>query len=222
MTARARKPSSPGMYPSDRAFLADDAAGSARAESGPVGHATIVVEGRDQHGARSGCDRRTVARTPHPRPIRGACGEPVPSRQEPASTSTTRPTAPIGAPGCGETLFSSETKFESGTGWPSFTEPATAAAVELRSDSSHGMVRTEVRVPELRRAPRATSSPTAPVPAASATASTRSASTSSPPRDPDSLPRPHPRPRSCGSGSHADQTCTNPGVVGHRRSPTSG
>ncbi len=47
--------------------------------------------------------------------------------------------------GCGADLFSSDTKFESGTGWPSFTEPATAAAVELIEDRSHGMVRTEVR-----------------------------------------------------------------------------
>ena len=45
---------------------------------------------------------------------------------------------------CGAELFSSDTKFDSGTGWPSFTEPATAAAVELVDDSSHGMVRTEV------------------------------------------------------------------------------
>jgi len=45
---------------------------------------------------------------------------------------------------CGAELFSSDTKFESGTGWPSFTEPAIADAVELRRDSSHGMVRTEV------------------------------------------------------------------------------
>jgi len=45
---------------------------------------------------------------------------------------------------CGNELFSSGTKFDSGTGWPSFYEPATAEAVELRSDSSHGMVRTEV------------------------------------------------------------------------------
>jgi peptide-methionine (R)-S-oxide reductase len=45
---------------------------------------------------------------------------------------------------CGADLFSSDTKFESGTGWPSFSEPAVADAVELRSDSSHGMVRTEV------------------------------------------------------------------------------
>ena len=45
---------------------------------------------------------------------------------------------------CGAELFTSDTKFESGTGWPSFTEPAVADAVELRRDSSHGMVRTEV------------------------------------------------------------------------------
>jgi peptide-methionine (R)-S-oxide reductase len=47
--------------------------------------------------------------------------------------------------GCGAALFSADTKFESGTGWPSFYEPATAEAVELDTDSSHGMVRSEVR-----------------------------------------------------------------------------
>jgi len=46
--------------------------------------------------------------------------------------------------GCGAVLFDSSTKFDSGSGWPSFTEPAVADAVELRSDKSHGMVRTEV------------------------------------------------------------------------------
>ncbi len=45
---------------------------------------------------------------------------------------------------CGAALFMSGTKFESGTGWPSFTEPAVAEAVELIKDRSHGMVRTEV------------------------------------------------------------------------------
>ena len=46
---------------------------------------------------------------------------------------------------CGHELFSSQAKFESGTGWPSFTEPTVAENVELLSDTSHGMVRTEVR-----------------------------------------------------------------------------
>ena len=46
--------------------------------------------------------------------------------------------------GCGAKLFDSDTKFDSGTGWPSFTEPMVEDAVELREDRSHGMVRTEV------------------------------------------------------------------------------
>jgi peptide-methionine (R)-S-oxide reductase len=45
---------------------------------------------------------------------------------------------------CGTELFSSDTKFDSGTGWPSFTEPANLEHVELREDNSLLMKRTEV------------------------------------------------------------------------------
>ena len=45
---------------------------------------------------------------------------------------------------CGESLFSSETKFESGTGWPSFFKPIDSKNVEEESDTSYGMMRTQV------------------------------------------------------------------------------
>lgn len=46
--------------------------------------------------------------------------------------------------GCGQELFGSETKFDSGTGWPSFYEPIKAGAVATHTDKTYGMVRTEV------------------------------------------------------------------------------
>jgi len=47
--------------------------------------------------------------------------------------------------GCGEVLFESDAKYDSGCGWPSFTAPSEGEAVTEHKDVSHGMVRTEVR-----------------------------------------------------------------------------
>lgn len=46
--------------------------------------------------------------------------------------------------GCGAELFTSETKFDSGTGWPSFFEPVAEGRIVEQQDSSHGMIRTEI------------------------------------------------------------------------------
>jgi peptide-methionine (R)-S-oxide reductase len=46
---------------------------------------------------------------------------------------------------CGQELFTSETKFDSGTGWPSFTDPVNLRHITLLCDDSGGMERTEVR-----------------------------------------------------------------------------
>ena len=46
--------------------------------------------------------------------------------------------------GCGAELFRSDAKYDSGSGWPSFVEPSEVAAVETRTDTSHGMIREEV------------------------------------------------------------------------------
>ena len=45
---------------------------------------------------------------------------------------------------CGNELFSSDAKFDSGTGWPSFREPVDEQGVRVETDTSHGMVRSEV------------------------------------------------------------------------------
>ena len=46
---------------------------------------------------------------------------------------------------CGNELYSSETKYDSGSGWPSFYDPITAEAVDFEKDKSFGMIRTEVK-----------------------------------------------------------------------------
>jgi peptide-methionine (R)-S-oxide reductase len=46
--------------------------------------------------------------------------------------------------GCGQTLFESDAKFDSGCGWPAFSAPASGGAIDEERDVSHGMIRTEV------------------------------------------------------------------------------
>lgn len=46
--------------------------------------------------------------------------------------------------GCGMELFESDTKYDSGSGWPSFWQPIAAGRIEEKLDTSHGMVRTEI------------------------------------------------------------------------------
>ena len=50
--------------------------------------------------------------------------------------------------GCGTELFTSDAKYDSGCGWPAFSEPAQAGAIDEETDTSYGMVRTEVMCAE--------------------------------------------------------------------------
>jgi peptide-methionine (R)-S-oxide reductase len=91
--------------------------------------------------------------------------------------------------GCRAPLFSSGSKYHSGSGWPSFTEPMDDATVDLVPDLSHGMVRTEIRCGRAA-VTSGTSSTTGRVTAAvSGTASTRARWTSTAARPEPSLTR---------------------------------
>ena len=59
--------------------------------------------------------------------------------------NNTKDTGTFTCAGCGEPLFDSGDKYDSGSGWPSFDRPSAEKAVKTESDVSHGMVRTEVR-----------------------------------------------------------------------------
>ncbi len=73
------------------------------------------------------------------------CARAAPSAPSPASFGTITTRAPIAARPAAPLLFDSGTKFDSGSGWPSFTGPAAKDHVTLHDDVGHGMVRTEVR-----------------------------------------------------------------------------
>ena len=61
------------------------------------------------------------------------------------TTTTTRAIRCTGATPCGTPLFESGTKFDAGCGWPSYWQPINSEVVERVVDTSHGMVRVEVR-----------------------------------------------------------------------------
>lgn len=105
-------------------------------------------------GARTG---RLVAMTEHPLPTDDELRQRLSPEQYEVTQKGGTERAFTGAyyntkdPGtyrcivCDTELFRSDTKYDSGSGWPSFTEPMAADRVRLLTDSSHGMVRTEVR-----------------------------------------------------------------------------
>ena len=86
---------------------------------------------------------RSGASSSRPRSTRSCAGR-APRRPSRGDYVFNKQTGDYRCAGCGAVLFGSDTKFDSGTGWPSFTEPAVAEAVELRPDNGFFSRRTEV------------------------------------------------------------------------------
>jgi peptide-methionine (R)-S-oxide reductase len=101
---------------------------------------TIMLEGMDPEVARTEEEWRGTLTPEQYRVLREQGTEPPFSHEY----AMTKDHGTFRCAACGADLFTSDAKFDSGTGWPSFTEPAVAEAVELREDRAHGMVRTEV------------------------------------------------------------------------------
>ena len=89
-------------------------------------------------------DRRRVESDTDTRSSTGCFGRRGPSGRSRASTTRPRTKGTYVCAGCGNPLFSSDTKFDSGTGWPSFWEPLNPESVETEDDRSLWMSRTEV------------------------------------------------------------------------------
>ncbi len=79
-----------------------------------------------------------------PRSSTACCARRAPSARSPASTEKNKAAGEYVCAGCGQPLFESDAKFDSGSGWPSFTRPAGDGAVDEHRDADHGMVRAEV------------------------------------------------------------------------------
>lgn len=118
---------------------------SCRSESKPLSGASASTEPKQADGARFEVSRSDEEWRKRLTPNQYAV-----LRRESTERPYTSPlndehrTGTFGCAGCDRELFASDTKFDSGTGWPSFWQPIDKTAVGEREDGSAGMVRTEV------------------------------------------------------------------------------